>query len=446
MTAAAPSLLLRRLSRGQLIAIDGLLAAAAVLVCGYAATEAPTDPPGGWVEPGWFSVLLGLALGLPVAVRRLWPIAVSIAVLAVGSFAVGSGAIPFYAGTAPVFALGLVLYSVGLQVGRRRSVPIVLAAAVVVAAVFGATSHDVMGTGLVTWVVGACWATGRVVRERRAHALSRTEQATVLAVEQERLRIARELHDIVAHSMSMIAVKATIADHVGADRPDEMREALRVIATTSRETLGEIRRALGVVRAEAALRPTPGLADLDGLIEAARSTGLTVEFDSRFEKPGEGETAAKIPAEPEANIPAEARAEMPAKGRAETPAEAEAETPAAALPGDVALSVYRVVQEALTNVVRHSRATRCRVEVVTAEGRVDVRVTDNGGPHAPGPAAPDRPQRRGDDEGEAAVPRSEAGQGLIGMRERAAQFGGELSAGPQAGGGWRVATTLRYGS
>ncbi|WP_250001600.1 sensor histidine kinase [Actinoplanes sp. M2I2] len=303
--------------------------------------------------------------------------------------AVATGAIPYYAGPAPIFPLGLVLYTVGLQIGRRRSVSIVVAAAVGVAAVFGATSHDLMGTALVTWVAGACWATGRVVRERRAHATSRAEQATTLAVEQERLRIARELHDIVAHSMSMIAVKATVADHVGDEHPEEMRKALRVIATTSRETLGEIRRALGVIRAEAAMRPMPTLADLTGLVEAARSTGLAVELDTR------SETTA----------------------------------PAEELPDDVALSVYRVVQEALTNVVRHSSAAHCRIEIVTGIGLVEVQVVDDGVSH-----------RRD----ETTVPRAAAGQGLIGMRERAAQFGGELDAGPRPDGGWAVAATMRY--
>ncbi|MGK5678577.1 sensor histidine kinase [Actinoplanes sp. URMC 104] len=387
MTAATPSFLIRRLSRGQLLAVDGLLAAATVLLCGYAASEPPAGSQPGWLEPGWASFLIGLVLGLPVAVRRVWPIAAVAAVLAATAFTVGTGAVPYYAGSAPIVSLGLALYTVGLQIGRRRSLPVIVMTAVVVAAVFGATSHDVLGTGLVTWVAGACWATGRVVRERRAHAASRVEQATVLAVEQERLRIARELHDIVAHSMSMIAVKATIADHVGDEHPEEMREALRVIASTSRETLGEIRRALGVIRAEAAMRPVPRLSDLGGLVEGARSTGLTVELDTR------AEDAASLDD----------------------------------LPGDVALSVYRLVQEALTNVVRHARATRCRVEIVVRSGEVSVRVTDNGSQH---------PVKEGSAQGQ--------GQGLIGMRERAAQFGGRLSAGPGPDGGWAVTTTMRY--
>ncbi|WP_250027133.1 sensor histidine kinase [Paractinoplanes maris] len=414
MNAATPSLLLRRFSRGQLIAVDGLLAAAAVLLCWYAAAEPPTGPVPGWFgtawsEPGWASFLIGLAIGLPVTIRRPWPVAAAVAVLTAAVFAVASGAIPYYAGTAPIFPVGLVLYTVGLQIGRRRSVPVVVAAAAAVAAAFGATSHDAMGTGLVTWVAAACWATGRVVRERRAHTASRAEQATALAVEQERLRIARELHDIVAHSMSMIAVKATIADHVGDEHPEEMREALRVIATTSRETLGEIRRALGVIRAEAAMGPMPTLADLAGLVAVARSTGLTVELDTRTE----------------------------------------ADVSADDVPDDVALSVYRVVQEALTNVVRHSGAQRCRIEIVTGDGQVDVEVIDDGGPAGRGEGSGARTtgasgtdlQRTGR---ESATPRSDAGQGLIGMRERAAQFGGELNAGPRPGGGWAVATTMRY--
>ncbi len=377
MTAVTPSLLIRRLSRGQLLAIDGLLAAAAALLCWFAATEIGES---GWSEPEWASAVIGIALGLPVAFRRLWPVTGTAVVLVLTTAAVASGAIPFFAGPGPVTVIGLVLYTVGAEVGRRRSVGVAAVSVVIVAVVFGLASREAMGTGVVTWAVGACWATGRVVRERRAHAASRAEQATALAVEQERLRIARELHDIVAHSMSMIAVKATIADHVGDEHPEEMRDALRVIAKTSRETLGEIRRALGAVRAEAATKPAPELSDLSTLAEAARSTGLLVDLEVHA-----GEK----------------------------------------LPADVALCVYRVVQEALTNVVRHARASRCRVEVVVSSGAASVRVADDGA------------QAR-------AEPAESLGQGLMGMRERAAQFGGALTAGPAPDGGWLVAATLRY--
>jgi signal transduction histidine kinase len=233
-------------------------------------------------------------------------------------------------------------------------------------------------------VLAACWTVGRTIRERRAYAARSAEQATELAVGQERLRIARELHDIVAHSMSMIAVKATIADHVADSQPQEMREALRVIATTSRDALGELRRALGVLRTEGTLVPTPGLADLAELAAAARTAGLAVDLAVR----GVG-------------------------------------TP----PEGVTLAVFRLVQEALTNVVKHAQATECRVDVDIGQGEIHVRVADNGS--APRPSG--------------SVDR-QAGQGLVGMRERVAVFGGELRAGPADEGGWVVATTLRWAS
>ncbi|MBM2617767.1 sensor histidine kinase [Actinoplanes sp. LDG1-06] len=429
-----------------------LLAAAATGLGSFAAAETPLPTQSGWFEPAWVSALIGLALGVPVALRRLWPITMTAVVLAITAPVVISGAIPSYAGAAPIVSLGLVLYTVGVEISRRPSILVVLVSVTAFAVTFAFTPSEPFEIIFVAWVVAACWATGRTVRERRAFATSRAEQATALAVEQERLRLARELHDIVGHSMSMIAIKAAIADHVGDDHPEEMRAALRIIGTTSRQTLGEIRRALALVRTEAALRPAPTLADLGELVESARSTGLTVELQVDVDE---------------------------------------------VLPSDVGLSAYRLVQEALTNVVKHSGAGTCRIDVNSLGSEVTVHVADDGpgtgranaatrtpaavpGGSSEGRVAPDGPSKSGTALGKPAelgappvrlVARGGApdpivlpggspgrvlpwgepdsrgvllGQGLIGMRERVAQFGGEFSAGPAPGGGWAVVATLRF--
>jgi signal transduction histidine kinase len=199
-------------------------------------------------------------------------------------------------------------------------------------------------------------------------------------VDEERLRFAREMHDIVAHSMSLIAVKATIANHVADERPQEMRDALRVIEDTSRAALTELRRTLGALRTDTDVAPVSGMHDLPGLVHTAGSTGLRVEL---------------------------------------------AVTGAAEVPDGAGLAVYRIVQEAITNVVKHAGATSCRVVVVGEPGQVTVEVTDDGS------ARPDQG--------------ATGGQGLIGMRERVALHGGRLEAGPSAGGGWAVRARLDTG-
>jgi signal transduction histidine kinase len=380
MTTAEPSVLLRGLSRGQLLAFDALLAVAAAVLGWLAASEAPLPPLPVWHEPGWLSVATGILLGAPLAVRRLRPEPAAWAVLAVVMASVGSGVIPDYASIAPTIALALVLYTVGTDVGVRRSVRLVLISLALAGVVFGWAARQPFDVFLIICMIGACWTAGLAVRERRAYAARSAAQATELALGQERLRIARDLHDIVAHNMSVIAVRATVADHIADDQPQEMRESLRIIAATSREALVELRRALGALRAEALVTPTPGLADLGGLVESARSAKLGVELEVRGDH---------------------------------------------AVPEGVGVAVFRMVQEALTNVIKHARATMCRVDIDIEPGELRLEVTDDG---SSGPKD------------------NEHGQGLIGMRERAALFGGDLVAGPAPAGGWMVAATLRYAS
>jgi signal transduction histidine kinase len=221
-----------------------------------------------------------------------------------------------------------------------------------------------------------------VTAQQRAAELERArEELARRAVTEERLRIARELHDVVAHSMSIIAVQSGVGVHVLDSRPEEARKALVAVEATSRQALVEMRRLLGVLRQEAeprgSLAPAPGLAEVEALaVEVARA-GVRVEV--RIEG---------------------------------TPTQ---------LPAGLDLSAYRIVQEALTNVVRHAGPATARVAVRYAPGQVAVEVVDDG--------------RGADDQGG-------GGHGIAGMRERAALYGGTLEAGPLPGGGFRVAASL----
>jgi signal transduction histidine kinase len=383
--AAAPPFLARRLSRPQLQAIDAGLAVAVALLGLYAASESPAPAQGGWREPMWVTAVAGVALAAPVAARRRWPVAAAAVAVVVAVLSLASGVIPDFAGSAPMVAVGLVLYTLGAVVDPRRSAAVALAGVVLIAVGFIYAARSSLEASFATLVLCVSWAVGRVVQERRAYAARTAELATAMAVDEERLRIAREVHDIVAHSMSLIAVKATIADHVADERPQEMREALRVIASTSRGALGDLRLALDALRAEPSYAPTPGMADLAGLVGAAESAGVAVELRVR--------------------------------GDAE-------------LPDGVAQAVFRIVQEALTNVVKHAGATRCRVDVDVGDEDVRVEAVDDGSSTEASETLP------------SAAPRS--GRGLIGMRERVALFGGQFAAGPAHPHGWRVSATLRY--
>jgi signal transduction histidine kinase len=331
--------------------------------------------------------LVGLAIGLPVAVRRRWPLTVAGVVLGVAVAALSTGIVPTYAGAGPSAALACALYLVGVAVAGRPSMIAlavclaVLATALVVAPAATPGSLNAAAAALASLLVGVAWVVGRAARERRGYAARTAEQRTERAVGEERLRIARELHDIVAHSMSLIAVKAAVANHVADERPQETRDALRVIETTSRDALTEIRRALGVLRTEAAFSPTPGLSDLPGLVAPAAGAGVRVDL---------------------ALTPEGAR-----------------------VPDGVGLAVYRIVQEALTNVVKHAAPASCRTTVAVEPGQVRVEVTDDG---------------------TRAATSTGGGQGIIGMRERVAIYGGDFAAGPRRQGGFTVTARLPFES
>jgi signal transduction histidine kinase len=220
---------------------------------------------------------------------------------------------------------------------------------------------------------------GYSVRQARNYARRLSEHAAEQAVVAERLRISRELHDQVAHSVSIIALQAGAAARVLGTQPDRAREAMRAVETTSRDTLSGLRRMLGGLRHPDdgdALQPVPGLADVDRLIAAATAAGVEVGLLwSGDRRP---------------------------------------------LPADVELSAYRVIQESLTNVVRHSGAAACRVSVAYRPADLAIEVVDDGLAHS-SPAT---------------------GYGLLGLRERVTLLHGTFTAGPRPEGGFRVAVRL----
>ncbi|MGA5822476.1 sensor histidine kinase [Kitasatospora sp. NPDC094028] len=243
---------------------------------------------------------------------------------------------------------------------------------------YGANPFAYLGFGAVTAIA---WLVGNTVHQGRAHAEALRGQVTDQAVTAERLRIARELHDMVAHSIGIIAIQAGMGRRVMDTQPAETRAALDAIETTSRETLAGLRRMLGALRqadAEPApLEVAPSLEELDRLVAKTAGAGVRVAVTRLGE--------------------------------------------ARALPPEVDLAAYRIVQEAVTNVVKHSGTRDCHVTVEYRPGGLALSVVDLGTAQGPGDGT---------------------GYGLAGMRERVALLHGEFSAGPRPEGGFKVAATL----
>ena len=340
-----------------------------------------------------WAYLLAVALCVPFAFHRRFPVAaITVACCALVLYAVGR--YNAYPGL-PIFVL---VAGVSLHSTRRRALLAAGLAAVALSVAVWLQPERVATAS--TWVasllaVAVAWLWGENLRNRRARWAAMEERARRLeaereerdrqAVTDERLRIARELHDVVAHSMSVIAVQSGVANHVIDSRPAQARQALATIEATSRSALVELRRLLGVLRQGddpvASLEPNPGMAEIGRLADQIRSAGVEVELKVEGE-PGE-------------------------------------------LPPGVDLSAYRIAQEGLTNVLKHGGGV-ARVLVRYSPGAVAVEIADDG--------------RAGTD----GAPAEGTGHGLIGMRERVAVFGGELTAGPVPGGGYRMAARLPY--
>jgi signal transduction histidine kinase len=378
---------MRRLRATSPLLADALLAAALLALGLYETFTTSVDGS---------QALRAAAIGLvtlPVALRRRAPLAA--AVVSSSGLLLEGVSMDAMNSLAELLAGLVLVYSV------PRHLPLERAVLAIPAFVVGIGAHRLAspGSGLadllfdIAFVTGA-WALGsaaraRVLRnaelEERAERLEheRTVAAERAAAE-ERLRIAGELHDIVAHALGVVAVQAGAAEQVLASDPDRARETLTEIRSTVREAVVEMRRLLGVLRAAEGdgLTPQPSLAQLGQLVERVRRTGLEVDLV--------------------------------------------VEGAARALAPGVEVSAYRIVQEALTNVVRHAGASRATVAVRYLPDAIDVEVRDDGR------------GANGDGAGQ-------AGHGLVGVRERVALHGGTLAVGPLASGGFEVRASLPLG-
>ncbi|MFA3842887.1 sensor histidine kinase [Streptomyces aureus] len=297
-------------------------------------------------------------------------------------------------------ALFIALYSVALH-GPLRQLPWacgVMAGAMILVAVRASAAVSVWDAAFfLLSTATAALALGLMIRTRRAQLAGLRERAARLEIERdqrsrlaaatERTRVAREMHDIVGHNLAVIITLADAGAYATDAAPERGKEALQLIGDTGRTALGELRRVLGVLR-EASdvpskvpeLSPQPGVADIEALCDGVRSAGLEVVY----------RTVGEVDA----------------------------------LDRGMQLTVYRILQEALTNTLKHAGAgTRVKLSVIVEDARLVVLVRDNG------PAG-----RLG--------PWNAEGHGLVGMRERAALYGGNVSSGPAAGGGWTVEATL----
>jgi signal transduction histidine kinase len=400
-----PPLTERRLARRQLfldVGVAVLLAAASSAQIAVSDRAAPAGP--GWTVARYLAVAAACGT-LPFRTRLPAPVlgAVAVAVALLNALAGAGGGFITVGGGLAALAVPLAVYSVAVAPASRGSATRIGAAvAVIEAGALSAVGGPDWGAALTSLALAAAgWLAGENVKSRRAHlagVLERAaegerehEQRVRQAGAEERLRIARELHDVVAHAMSIVAVRSGVARVVMDVRPDEAREALGIIEGTSRQALAELRLLVGVLRgpetqdSDAAREPAPGLADLPGLIgritEAGVSVGLRVEGEPRRLSPG------------------------------------------------VDLCAYRIVQEALTNVVRHAAPAAAELTVRYQPDEVVIEVTDDG--RARGARSAGRA-------------RDGTGHGIAGMRERAAVYGGVLVAEPTAGG-FRVLARIPTG-
>jgi signal transduction histidine kinase len=376
-----------------------------------------TVVPGTWP----LAVFLVAVAVVAVALRRHRPVFI-LGVLLVGSLLVSVLIGPYNAALIYFLPVAYVLYLVAATYDTRRT------AARVLIFVFGTLAADAVllsqsgrGTltngGLVsaTLALVIAWFAGYLVRQRRRYAITLQDEAASKAVTEERLRIARELHDVVAHSMSVIAVQAGYGQYVIDTHPGDARSALGAIQATSREALDDMRRMLGALRhadsleldgdsaAEGApLLPAPGLADLDRLVSGTARAGVQVEV-TRCGQQRE-------------------------------------------LPASIDMSAYRIIQEALTNVVKHARTSSCRVLIGCSPEELTIEITDNGaGVLAPVPdlgpmvaTSAFASASAGFDGSGSVSGLGGSGHGMIGMRERVTLLGGEFSAGPLPGYGFQV--------
>ncbi len=286
-------------------------------------------------------------------------------------------------------ALPFAMYSLGAHASDRAAAAGMTIALITlwISVAVGSTENAARDIVSIAVVVGTAFALGRAMRRRELRLVASDERAAVLerereedlrrAASEERGRIARELHDVIAHGVTVMVVQAGAADQIMDRDPVQARQALLAIQDTGRHALTDLRRLLGLVRDEETMRlaPRPGLQELDALIDEMRKAGVPIEVEVRG-----------------------------------TPRD---------LPAGVDLSAFRILQEALTNVLKHAGEARARVVVAYTPNAIELEVVDDG-----------------------RVPSHGHGHGLVGMRERVLLYGGTLETGPVEGSGYRVRARL----
>ncbi len=351
--------------------------------------QPPADARAGWAL---VNALLVAGLALPLLLRRRAPLVVLGLVIAAGGAQLvytdhppGSGA--------GWLALNVALYSVAAHGGRHTAIAgaVLVAAVTAVELADGGGIEDVLSASL---FLGVVWTLGRWVRWRRSGTRQLEERArrlaaegelnARLAVERERARIARELHDSIAHSVSVMVLQAGAAEQVVMDAPERARASLLAIQDVGRDAVVELRRMLTLLRSEddsAPLAPRPGVAGLETLLAHVRDAGLPVELS--------------VEGTPEP------------------------------LPTAIDLSAYRIVQEALTNTLKHAGPAHAQVTLRYGDHALELEVLDDG---VGGGGVRD--------------PQTVRGFGLAGMRERATLYGGVMEAGPRHDGGYALRARL----
>jgi signal transduction histidine kinase len=336
----------------------------------------------------WFA-----AVHLPIVWRRRWPVGCFWAVFALAILAgvvVGVRVEGLY----PESVVTVAVYTVARYGSRRHLIATIVAIEGPSLAVFLGNGPHWTALGFITSVLAATVLLGIAVRTRQAYLAELEERARRLELERdqraqiavaaERGRIARDMHDIVAHNLAVMVALADGAALTAAAAPERAADTMHTVAATGREALGEMRRVLGLLREDGAgLAPQPGLDGIDALVERVRAAGVRVAL-----------TVDGVPGEWGAGA---------------------------------GVAVYRIVQEALTNTLKHAGPeASAHVRLWYRDGGAELEVTDDGGQRVAGPA-------------------EAGGHGLTGMAERTAAYGGDVTAGPHDGGpGWRVHARLRF--
>ncbi len=370
-----------------------LIATAAFVVIGIGNALDPPEPGTVYEKEGAVGILLVLGQTLPLAIALRYPLIALVVIIA--SFMTHTG-LNHDVIWVVQFAAAISFFMAITRGGNRQSLLALMVVYLGIVASFGIFREvDRVGNVLVQMLLfGGLWIIGNLFRTRRIRLESTEQVLSELEAEQDRLareavqderaRIARDLHDIIGHTLNLIVIQAGAARTVFKSRPDQALDSLNSIETTARQSLSDMERMLGILRppeAEAApFGPQPGLGQLDRLAEQFTDAGLPVEVS--------------VAGEPHK------------------------------LPTSLDLSAYRIVQEALTNALKHAGPARARVAVSYLADKLELDIVDDG-------------EGSGDD-----VHNAGGGRGLIGMRERVSMFGGELDVGPAPEGGFRVHASL----